>query len=81
MPTISFRVTEEENSQIEKEAAKTSATKTDYCKKLVLGNKVKNITAYQTIDKLIILWQELKNENVKQEILDKLKAIILEASK
>jgi len=81
MPTISFRVSEEENASIEKEAKKTSSTKTDFCKRLVLGHEVNNITAYQTIDKLIALWQELQKENTKQEILDKLKAIILENSK
>lgn len=81
MPTISFRVTEEENTSIEQQSKKTSSTKTDYCKRLVLGHEVKNITAYQTIDKLIALWQELQKENTKQELLDKLKAIILEMSK
>ena len=81
MPTISFRVSEEENKQIEKEAKKTSSTKTDYCKRLVLGNEVKNITAYQTIEKLINLWEELEQQNINKISLDKLKDIILEASK
>jgi len=81
MPTISFRVTEQENKIIEKEAGKTSSTKTDFCKKLILGYEVVNITPYQTINKLIDFWEELQKEDIKQEILDKLKAIILEYSK
>jgi hypothetical protein len=81
MPTISFRLSEEENLSIEKEAKKTSSTKTDYCKKLVLGHEVVNITPYQTIDKLIDLWEELDKQNLEKKYLDKLKAIILEASK
>lgn len=78
MPTISFRVSEEENSLIKKEASKTSSTKTDYCKKLVLNHEVVNITTHQTINKLIDLWQEMEAKKVSADILDKLKIIILE---
>lgn len=79
MPTISFRVTEEENNLIEAEAKKTSSTKTDYCKKLVLNHEVVNITSHQTINKLIDLWQEMEDKKVSPNILEKLKNIILES--
>jgi len=80
MPQINFRLTEEEKEELKEKAAKTSSSLSDFCKKLILGYEVVNITPYQTIDKLINLWSELEEKNIDKQSLAKLKNIILEAS-
>jgi len=77
MPQINFRITEQEKESLQKNADKTSSTLTDYCKKLILGYEVENITPEQTIEQLIELWEDMQSKNIPQNILDKLKQIIL----
>jgi hypothetical protein len=79
MPIINFRITEEEQKKLKEKAAKTNSTMTDMCKRLVLGYEVENITSVKTIQALIELWQEMSDKKISQDILDKLKKIILEA--
>ena len=78
MPQINFRITEQEKESLQKSADKTSSTLSDYCKKLILGYEVENITQEHTISALIELWEQMQAKGIQQEIIDQLKQIILE---
>jgi hypothetical protein len=77
MPQINFRLTEEEENILKNKAFDASMTKTDFCKKIILGYKVKSTISSKVKYDLINFWKCLQENNVNSDILDELQKIIL----
>jgi Tfp pilus assembly pilus retraction ATPase PilT len=77
MKQLNIKLRDEEREEIYINAKKTNSTVTDYCKSLILGHEIENTITAQTVDRLIEFWKELQKTNISEELLEKLKQIIL----
>jgi hypothetical protein len=81
MKQLNIKLTKEEELIIYTNAKKTNQTLTDYCKRLILGYEVINITNEQAIISLIAYWQKLQSMNIDERLLEELKQIITSCKK
>ncbi len=75
---VVIRFSEEDKIKLEEQVAKTANSLSEYCRRLVLGYEVDNMTSSNTVGALIALWRKMDEDGkVDRVYLDELKKIVL----
>jgi len=75
---LKIRLSKEENKILQEKAKRCNKNKSQYIRSLILDYQPVSNINYKILIELSNLWDKMKNQNIELEIINELKAIILQ---